>query len=209
MKKQTAMPSEGRKMPTLVKLAVDVGPLVVFFGFNARDGIFTATAAFMVAILIALLTAWVYERRIPTMPLVTALVVSIFGGLTLWLQDETFIKLKPTIINVLFGIAIFVGLALGRNFIRTVMGPMMQLNDFGWHKLAVRWGFFFFAMAALNEFVWRNFSTDDWVSFKVFGLLPLTFAFALSQMPLMKSYALTEAKAEDENDGNPTGGKAD
>ena len=185
-----------RKMPTLVKLGVEIGPLAVFFTVNVKAGIFAATASFMVVIVIALGVAWAFERRLPTLPLVTAVVVMLFGGLTLWLQDETFIKLKPTIINALFGAAVFGGLALGKNYIKTVMGAMMQIDETGWRKLAIRWGLFFFAMAALNEAVWRNVSTDDWVSFKVFGLLPLTFAFALSQIPLMSRHAIEPADDE-------------
>ena len=188
-------------MPTAVKLAVDIGPLAVFFIANAKAGIFAATASFMVVIIIALGVAFAYERRLPTMPLVTAVVVMFFGGLTLWLQDETFIKLKPTIINAFFAGAIFVGLAFGKNFIRTVMGSMMNIDEAGWRKLAIRWGFFFIAMAALNEAVWRNVSTDDWVSFKVFGLLPLTFAFAISQIPLMTKHAV-ETDDPADNDGS-------
>jgi len=194
----------GRKMPMPVKLGVDIGPLAVFFIANAKAGIFAATASFMVVIVIALAVAWAFERRLPTMPLVTAGVVMVFGGLTLWLQDETFIKLKPTIINALFGVAIFVGLAMGKNFIKTVMGAMMAIDDAGWRKLAIRWGVFFFAMAVLNECVWRNVSTDDWVNFKVFGLLPLTFVFAISQVPLMNRHALETAAEDEADDGNDT-----
>ena len=167
-----------RRMPPAVKLAVEIGPLAVFFGGNAYAGIFFATAAFMLAMALALALSYGFERRIPTLPLVTAVVVGIFGGLTLWLQDEVFIKLKPTIVNALFGVV--------------VLGGALALDEPGWRKLAWRWGFFFLAMAALNEVVWRNVSTDTWVSFKVFGLLPLTFAFALAQVPLMQRHALPE-----------------
>jgi len=192
--------TEKRKMPTAVKLAVEIGPLAVFFGVNAKAGIFAATASFMVVIVIALGVAWVFERRLPTLPLVTAVVVMFFGGLTLWLQDETFIKLKPTIINTFFAVTIFGGLAFGKNYIRTVMGAMIQIDEAGWRKLAIRWACFFLAMAALNEVVWRNVSTDDWVSFKVFGLLPLTFVFAISQIPLMTKHGI-EAEEAAEKDG--------
>jgi intracellular septation protein len=179
-----------KKMPTLVKLAVEIGPLAVFFITNAKAGIFNATMAFMVAISIALVVAWIFERRIPTLPLVTGIVVMVFGGLTLWLQDETFIKLKPTIVNACFALAIFVGLALKRNYIKTVMGSMIAMDDEGWRKLAWRWGGFFLAMALINEAVWRNVSTDMWVNFKVFGFLPITFVFAMLQMPLMNRHSL-------------------
>ena len=181
-----------RKMPTMVKLAVEIGPLAVFFIFNSRAGIMEATMAFMVAISIALVVAWVFERRIPTLPLVTGVVVMVFGGLTLYLNDETFIKLKPTIINSTFALVLFVGLAFKRSYIKTVMGSMMQLDDEGWRKLAWRWGFYFIFMAVLNEIVWRNVSTDMWVNFKVFGNLPITFVFAMSQMPLMNRHAIAK-----------------
>ncbi len=190
------MSEQIRKLPQYLKLAIDIGPLAVFFIVNSQAGIFAATAAFMVVILIALGIAWSYERRLPTLPLVTAVVVMVFGGLTLWLQDETFIKLKPTIVNAFFAAAIFGGLAFGKNYVRTVMGAMMNMDDTGWLKLAKRWGGFFVFMALLNEAVWRTVETDTWVNFKVFGILPLTFLFAISQVPLMQKHAVEE-KSDD------------
>jgi intracellular septation protein len=187
-----------RKMPTMVKLAVEIGPLAVFFITNSRAGIFNATIGFMIAITLALIVAWMFERRIPTLPLVTGVVVMVFGGLTLWLQDETFIKLKPTIINAAFAMAIFTGLALKRNYIKTVMGSMMKMDDEGWRKLAWRWAWYFLFMAVVNEAVWRNVSTDMWVNFKVFGYLPITFVFAMSQMPLMSRHSLDKDENEEE-----------
>ena len=130
-------------MPPAVKLAVEIGPLAIFFGGNAYRGIFFATAAFMVAMAVALAVSYGIERRIPTLPLVTAVVVGVFGGLTLWLQDEVFIKLKPTIVNALFGLVLLGGMAFGKNYLRTVLGSAMALDERGWHKLAWRWGFFF------------------------------------------------------------------
>jgi intracellular septation protein len=191
-------PDKTRKMPTLVKLAVEIGPLAVFFIANGKAGIFSATMAFMVAISVALVVAWMFERRIPTLPLVTGIVVMVFGGLTLWLQDETFIKLKPTIVNACFALAIFTGLALKRNYVKTVMGAMMNMDDEGWRKLAWRWAFFFVAMALVNEAVWRNFSTDIWVNFKVFGFLPITFVFAMLQVPMMSKHAIEEEGEKDD-----------
>ena len=119
----------------------------------------------------------------------SGLIVLVFGGLTLYLQDEMFIKLKPTIVNVLFAVAIFGGMAFGKNYVRTLLGTMVALSDEGWRLLAIRWGLFFVAMAVVNEIVWRNFSTDTWITFKVFGFLPLTVVFALAQTPLMHRYA--------------------
>lgn len=180
------------KTNPLVRLVIEAGPLVVFFVANAREGIFFATGALMVAIVLSVAASFTLERRLPVMPLVTAVVVMVFGGLTLYLQDELFIKIKPTIVNLLFAAAIFAGLMLRRNFIRLVLGPVMQLTDEGWRRLAVRWGGFFVALAILNEIVWRNFSTDTWVAFKVFGIMPLTIAFSLAQVPLLTRFAPEE-----------------
>ncbi len=169
----------------LVRLVIEAGPLAVFFIANARAGIYWGTGLFMVAITLSLIVSLVRERRIPAMPMVTAVVVLVFGSLTLYLHDDTFIKLKPTIVNSLFAAFIFVGLAIGRNFVRVVLGPAFQLTDEGWRVLAIRWGAFFVVLAIVNEVVWRNFSTDVWVDFKVFGIMPLTFAFSLAQVPLL------------------------
>ena len=179
----------------LVRLLIETGPLVVFFIANAREGIFVATGALMVAIVLSVAASYALERRLPAMPLVTAAVVLVFGGLTLYLQDELFIKLKPTIVNLLFAAAIFAGLLMRRNFLRVVLGSVMHLTDEGWRRLAVRWGGFFVVLAILNEVVWRNFSTDTWVTFKVFGIMPLTIAFSLAQVPLLTRFA------PDEKDG--------
>lgn len=176
-------------MNPILRLGIEMGPLLVFFAANASYGIFAATGVFMVAIVISLVVAYAAARHIPTLPLVSGVIVLVFGGLTLYLQDETFIKLKPTIVNALFAAAIFGGLVLGKNYVKTLLGTMVALNDEGWRRLAIRWGLFFIVMAVLNEIVWRNFSTDAWVTFKVFGFLPLTVVFALAQTPLMHRYA--------------------
>lgn len=186
-------PTATAKISPLLRLAIETGPLVVFFVANAREGIFFATGAFMVAILLSVTASFWLERRLPIMPVVTAGVVLVFGGLTLALQDELFIKLKPTIVNLLFAAAIFAGLLLRRNFVSMVLGPVMQLTDEGWRRLAVRWGGFFVVLAILNEIVWRNFSTDAWVSFKLFGIMPLTIAFSIAQVPLLTRFALQKS----------------
>ena len=178
----------------LVKLALEAGPLAVFFIANNRFDIFTATAAFMVAIIIALIGNWLLERRLPVMPLVTAGFVLVFGGLTLALQDDLFIKLKPTIVNLLFAGALFAGLFMGRPLLRYVFEAAFRLDDAGWRILTIRWAWFFVALAILNEIVWRNFSTDAWVSFKTFGIMPITIIFTLSQLPLINRHALPEEK---------------
>ena len=172
-----------------LKLALDLGPLILFFAANARFGIFFATAAFMVAILIALGVGYALTKHLPTMPLVTAIIVVVFGGLTLILQDELFIKLKPTIIYVLFGGILLGGLAFGKPLLGMVFDSVFNLTEEGWKKLTLRWALFFLALAVLNEIVWRNASTDFWVNFKVFGVVPLTFIFAAFQYPLLMKYA--------------------
>ena len=181
-----------RQANPLVRLLIEAGPLLVFFVFNARGGIFAATGAFMLAIVVSLAASWLLERRLPVMPVVSAGVVLVFGGLTLYLQDELFIKLKPTIVNLLFAVVIFAGLAVGRNFLRIVLGTVIRLSDDGWRILAIRWGIFFVALAVINEAVWRNFSTDVWVSFKVFGMLPLTLVFSFAQVPLIARHAVEQ-----------------
>ncbi|MGH6864909.1 MAG: septation protein A [Methyloceanibacter sp.] len=174
--------------PTPMKLAIELGPLLVFFGVNAAAGIFAGTAAFMAATVISLGFAWLRFHKVPAMPLVSAVIVLLFGGLTLYLQDETFIKLKPTIVYSMFAVLLAGGLLLRKPVLELLFGSAFNLTDEGWRKLTFRWALFFVAMAALNELVWRNFSTDFWVSFKAFGFLPLTFAFAMLQVPLLQRY---------------------
>jgi intracellular septation protein len=186
--------SEKVQLNPFLKLVLDIGPLVLFFAINARFGIFAATGVFMVAVLIALVVAYVLTRRIEIMPLVTAVIVIIFGGLTLFLHNDTFIKLKPTIIYLLFGGTLVAGLLLGKSFLNILFNSVFDLTEEGWRKLTWRWAFFFFALAILNEIVWRNFSTDTWVSFKLFGVVPLTFLFGAAQYPLLQRYARSEKK---------------
>jgi intracellular septation protein len=180
---------EKQKLNPILKLVLDVGPLVLFFAANVRFGIFAATAVFMAAVLIALAVAYVKTRRVEIMPLVTAIIVVIFGGLTLVLHDAEFIKLKPTIIYVLFGGTLIGGLLFGKSFLGVLFHSVFDLTEEGWRKLTWRWALFFFALAVLNEIVWRNFSTDVWVSFKLFGVVPLTFLFGAAQYPLLHRYA--------------------
>ena len=142
----------------------------------------------MVAVLIALVVSYALTRHLPVMALVTAVIVVVFGGLTLVLHNDLFIKLKPTIIYLLFGGVLIGGLAFGKPLIGVVFDQMFHLTDEGWRKLTLRWALFFFALAVLNEIVWRSFSTDVWVSFKLFGFVPLTFVFAGLQYPLLQKY---------------------
>jgi intracellular septation protein len=203
----------------MLKIVLDLGPLVLFFLANSRPalflplvspilpadiatgeraGIFVATAVFMVAIVAALVVSYVMTRHLPVMPMVTAIIVLVFGSLTLVLHDEHFIKLKPTIIYLLFGAVLLGGLAFGKPLLSMVFDSVFHLTDEGWRKLTVRWALFFFALAVLNEIVWRTQTTDVWVSFKVFGVVPLTFLFGALQYPLLTKYAAPETRESGE-----------
>ncbi|WP_349368809.1 septation protein A [Salinarimonas sp.] len=182
---RTEDPAHPAHLNPLVKLALELGPLGLFFFANQRWDIMTATAAFVVATLVALAIHYVLVKRLPMMPLVSGVVVVVFGGLTLILADELFIKLKPTIVNSLFGAVLLGGLWFGKSLLTIVLDSVFKLTDEGWRKLTFRWGLFFFFLAALNEVVWRTQTTDFWVSFKVFGIMPITLAFALAQTPLI------------------------
>jgi intracellular septation protein len=190
------MPAQTQLHPGL-KIALDLGPLILFFAANSRFGIFGATAAFMVAVLAALAVSYSLTRRLPIMPMVTAVIVLVFGGLTLFLHDELFIKLKPTIIYVLFGGVLLGGLAFNKLLLGVVFDSVFHLTEEGWRKLTIRWALFFFALALVNEIVWRTQTTDFWVSFKLFGVVPLTFLFGALQVPLLTKYAAPEPAAED------------
>ncbi len=200
-----------KEMNPLLKLALELGPLLVFFFANARGEslietwpslgslggpLFLATGLFMVATAISLSVSWLLTRSLPIMPLVSGVVVFVFGALTLWLQDEIFIKMKPTIVNTLFGTVLLGGLFFGRSLLGYVFDSAFRLDAEGWRKLTLRWGLFFFFLALANEVVWRNFSTDFWVAFKVWGIMPITLAFTFSQMPLIMRHALEDKPAE-------------
>jgi intracellular septation protein len=199
----------------LLKLVLELGPLVVFFLANrygeelaaawpplqALGGkIFVGTAFLMIAMLVSQAISLAVLRHIAVMPLVTLFFVIIFGLLTLWLKDETFIKMKPTVVNCLFAIILLGGLAFGKSLLAYVFGSAFKLDDEGWRKLTIRWGLFFIALAAANEFVWRNFSSDFWVNFKVWATMPLTMAFMLLQLPLIQRHA-TEPLVPDKTSG--------
>ena len=208
------MPEKTQLNP-FAKLALDLGPLILFFYANSRpglflplvqpffpaiaadaerSGIFVATAVFMVAVVISLIVSYVLIRRLPLMPVVSAIIVVVFGGLTLALHNDTFIKMKPTIIYVLFGAVLLGGLIFRKPLLEMVFDSVFHLTEQGWRVLTIRWSVFFFAMAILNEIVWRMASTDTWVTFKVFGVMPLTFVFAMLQYPVLTKYAVEPEK---------------
>ena|SRR5436305_10444532 len=181
-----------RKIGPLLRFALDLGPLLIFFAAYQAAGIFGATAAFMVAVLAALFAGYFIERKISPIPLFTAILVLIFGGLTLWLKNGTFIKMKPTVLYAFFGLTLLVGLHFGHLFIKYVFAAAFQLSETGWRKLTYRWGFFFLALAVTNEIVWRSLSEGSWVKFKVFGIIPLIMVFALAQMPLVLKHEIKD-----------------
>ena len=196
------------KINPILKLALELGPLVLIFFVNARgeamierfgvqdlfpEPIFLATAVFMVAMLIALAVSWVLTRHLAVMPLITGVVVLVMGGLTLWLQDDIFIKVKPTIVNTFFGVVLLLGLLFGRSLLAYVFDAAFSLDAEGWRKLTLRWGLFFLFLAVLNEVVWRTQTTDFWVAFKVWGIMPITMIFAMAQLPLMQRHMIEVA----------------
>jgi intracellular septation protein len=190
-KEETAKSAEPEIDPQqLWKLLVELGPLLVFFIVNSRAGIFWGTGVLIVATAISIVASRVMFGKLAIMPLVSAFFVIVFGGITLWLEDDLFIKLKPTIVNAIFATILLGGLVAGHSMLRHLFGDVFRLNDEGWRKLTLRWGLFFVLLAVLNEIVWRNFSTDTWVSFKVFGIMPLTMIFGIAQMGLLKSHEL-------------------
>ena len=207
---------ERQTINPVLKMALELGPLVVFFFANARGEwlaeqfpalaalggpIFIATGLFMVATAIALTLSWILTRTIPIMPLVSGIFVFVFGALTLWLQNDTFIKMKPTIINGLFFAVLIGGLAFGKSLLAYVFDSAFRLDEEGWRKLTLRWSLFFLFLAIVNEVVWRNFSTDFWVAFKVWGIMPITVVFAMFQMRVVMNHSL-----DDEHEGEKTGG---
>jgi len=205
---------ERQTINPVLKMALELGPLLVFFFANSRGEwlaatfpvlsgfggpIFIATGLFMIATAISLALSWVLTRTIPIMPLVSGIIVFVFGALTLWLQNDTFIKMKPTIVNGLFFAVLMGGLLFGKSLLAYVFDSAFRLDAEGWRKLTMRWGLFFLFLAIANEVVWRNFSTDFWVAFKVWGIMPITIVFAMFQMQVVMKHSLDE-------DGSKAGG---
>lgn len=171
-----------------LRLICDFGPLAAFFVTFKLAGILPATALLIAATLLALAVSYLVEKRLALMPLVSGAVITVFGTLTLILQDETFIKMKPTLVYLLFAALILGGLCFRKNALQYVLGSSLNMDEVGWRKLSLRWGIFFIFLAVLNEAVWRNFSTDIWVDFKVFGMITLSLAFTMLQVPLIKKH---------------------
>jgi intracellular septation protein len=185
-----------KKLKPALKFALEMGPLILFFAAYSKFGIFAGTGTLMVATTVALAVTYAMTKHLPIMPVVTAIMVLVFGGLTLVLHDATFVKMKATIVYLLFAAALLGGLFFGKALLSFAFDSVVQLTEEGWRKLTVRWGLFFLAMAAVNEFVWRTQTEDFWVKFKVFGFVPLTVVFALSQTPLMMRHELKGEAAE-------------
>ena len=180
-------------MKSISKLLIDIGPLAVFFIYYKRSGeIIEAILPLMVATVIAVFASYILEKKIPIMPTVGAGIVIIFGGMSIFFRNEIFIFMKPTIVNILFAVILYGGVILKKPLLKYLLGSALKLQDVGWAILTQRWIAFFIALAILNEIVWRTMSEDFWVNFKVFGILPITFIFTMTQFPLIKKYQVEE-----------------
>ena len=179
-------------MKSISKLLIDIGPLAVFFIFYSRGDLKSAIIPFMIATIISVLFSYIMEKKIPVMPTVGALIILIFGGLTIYFDNEVFFKMKPTIINLLFALILYGGVIVKKSLLKFLLGAAIKLEDEGWKILTQRWISFFIALAVINEIVWRTQSTDIWVNFKVFGFLPITFIFTMTQFPLIKKYQVED-----------------
>ena len=179
-------------MKSIYKLLIDIGPLAIFFIFYSKSGLQASILPFMIATVIAVLFSYILEKKIPIMPTVGAGIVLVFGGLTIYFDNEVFFKMKPTIINLLFAAILYGGIMIKKPLLKILLGAALKLKEEGWRILTLRWIGFFIALAILNEIVWRTQSTDVWVNFKVFGILPITFLFTMIQFPLIKKYQVED-----------------
>mgnify|MGYP001179862793 FL=1 len=179
-------------MKNITKILVDIGPLAVFFIFYTRSDLQSAILPFMIATVIAVLFSYLAEKRIPVMPTVGAAIILLFGGMTIYFDNEIFFKMKPTIINLIFALILYGGIYFDKLLLKFLLGGTIKLENKGWSILTKRWASFFIALAILNEIIWRTQSTDIWVNFKVFGILPLTFLFTLFQFPILKKYQIED-----------------
>ena len=192
-------PKAGRAVDPTLKLVLELGPLACFFVASYRYGLHAATGVLMVGVVAALAASYALTRRLPVMPVVTAIAVLFFGALTFYFDNPVFIKVKPTVINCIFGAALLGGLAFNKPLLPVVLDSALHLDEAGWRKLTFRWGLFFFVLAGLNEIVWRTQSDVFWTGFKVFGTMPLTVVFALTQVPLILHHELKPAAPQDEH----------
>ncbi len=177
------------------KFVTDFGPLLVFFSFYYKSdkSLQIAIPPFVIATLIALILVWIIEKKIPMVPLIGGILITFFGGLTIYFDNPVFIYIKPTIINILFGLALMLGkFFTNESILKKMLGNALQLTDQGWSILNKRWIFFFFALAILNEIVWRTQSEEFWVNFKVWGMLPITFIFTAFQINIVNKYKINE-----------------
>ena len=179
-------------MKNISKIFVDIGPLAVFFIIYTRGNLQSAILPFMIATVIAVLFSYIVDKKIPIMPTVGAGIILVFGGMTIYFDNEIFFKMKPTIINLLFAVILYAGQLLNKPILKYLLGSALKLEDLGWQILSKRWIGFFIALAILNEIIWRTQSTDMWVNFKVFGILPITFIFTMTQFPLIKKYHIED-----------------
>jgi len=179
-------------MKNIYKLIIDIGPLAVFFIFYTRSDLQSAILPFMIATIIAVLFSYTLEKKIPVMPTVGGIIILVFGGLTIYFDNDVFFKMKPTIINLLFAGILYGGIVLKKPLLRYLLGAALKLQDEGWSILTKRWIGFFIALAILNEIIWRTQSTDIWVNFKVFGILPITFIFTITQFSVIKKYQIND-----------------
>ena len=179
-------------MKSFIKLLVDIGPLAIFFIFYTRSDLQSAIIPFMIATIIAVIFWYFIEKKIPVMPTVGAIIILVFGGLTLYFNNDVFFKMKPTIINLLFAGILFAGNLMNKQLLKLLLGEALKLQDQGWYILTQRWIGFFIALAILNEIIWRTQSTDLWVNFKVFGILPLTFIFTITQYSVIKKFQIED-----------------
>ena len=177
-------------MKGILKLIIDIGPLAIFFVFYTKSNLQSAILPFMIATIIAILISYIVDKKLPIMPTVGAAIILLFGGLTIYFDNEVFFKMKPTIINIIFGLVLYVGEVINKPLLKYLLGSSIKLKDKGWSVLTKRWIGFFIALAILNEVIWRTQSTDIWVNFKVFGILPITFIFTMFQFPIIKKYQI-------------------
>ena len=180
-------------MNSFIKLFIDIGPLAVFFIYYKVSGdLIEAILPLMVATVISVVISYILEKKIPIMPTLGAGIVIIFGGLTIIFDNKIFIFMKPTIINIIFAAILYGGIILKKPLLKYLLGSALKLEEEGWSILTQRWAAFFIALAVLNEIVWRTMSEEFWVSFKVFGILPITFIFTMTQFPLIKKYQVED-----------------